>query len=147
MKPLGEILQEASLVSATQIEEALREQSSPKKARIGEILADHGWIKQETADFFAQYWRSIVNQKGKKPLGYYLIAAGLLNEEQISTILGEQKQRKLWIRLGASAVIKGWIKQSTVDFFVEHLFPEYLEDSPFVRPKKLRNYKKSKGFI
>ena len=52
-KPLGEILVEAGLVSLAQIEIALQEQSQ-SNLKIGEILALHGWIKQETADFFCR---------------------------------------------------------------------------------------------
>jgi hypothetical protein len=147
-KPLGEILLQANLVSASQIEEALREQSLTQEGKIGEILARKGWIKQETADFFAHYWHSLVyqekkyRQKPQKPLGYYLRQAGLLDEQQIRIILGEQEQGRLWVRLGASAAMKGWIKQSTVDFFVEHLFPEYATDSPFVKPKTNKKNRK-----
>lgn len=135
-KPLGEILFQAHLVTANQLKEALQEQEKTKNGKIGEILARRGWIKQETADFFAKYWRGLANQKHgcrHKPLGYYLQEAGLLDKQQIFTILREQQKGKLWIRLGASAVMKGWLKQSTVDFFLEHLFPESANDSPFVK--------------
>lgn len=136
-KPLGEILRQAHLISSTQLEEALLEQSKTHK-RIGEILVKRGWIKQETADFFAQHWTSIVTQEEKQPkqpLGHYLKQAGLLDEEQINSIIGEQGQGRLWVRIGASAALKGWVKQSTVDFFVEHLYPEYASDSPFTEPE------------
>ncbi|ACK72334.1 hypothetical protein PCC7424_3960 [Gloeothece citriformis PCC 7424] len=141
-KPLGEILRQANLVSPTQLEEALLEQSRTK-GRIGEILVKRGCIKQETADFFAQDWIHLVTQKEKQPLGHYLKQAGLLDDEQINTIIGEQNEGKLWIRLGALAALKGWVKQSTIDFFVEHLYPEQASESPFTKPKSSR--KKSKG--
>ncbi|MGH2414666.1 MAG: hypothetical protein ACRDEA_13470 [Microcystaceae cyanobacterium] len=136
-QPLGEILQQANLVSATQIEEALIEQAQLQERRIGEILAERGWLKQETADFFAEKWMHLVLQhkakQAKQPLGYYLQEAALLDENQISAIISEQGQGRLWIRLGTLAVLKGWLKQSTVDFFVENLFPEHAEDSPFLK--------------
>jgi hypothetical protein len=142
---LGEVLQQAHLVSETQVKEALRVQSQDRKTqgrKLGEILAERGWLKQQTADFFAQEWSNLLKQRGKKnlkPLGYYLKAAALLNDEQINMILAEQGQGRLWIRLGAAAVLKGWLKQSTVDFFVEHLFPEYAVDSPFLKVRKKSN--------
>ena len=53
-KPLGLVLQEANLLAVPQIQLALRDQISYPYLRLGEILAMRGWIKQETADFFAQ---------------------------------------------------------------------------------------------
>lgn len=139
---LGEILQHAHLVSPAQIEVALMEQAQQPERRLGEILARRGWLKQETADFFAQQWEALVAQSQtdsqsplKQPLGYYLQSAALLDESQIRAIISEQEQGRLWVRLGAFAVLKGWLKQSTVDFFVENLFPEHLNESPFVKPK------------
>ena len=121
LKPLGEVLQQADLVSAAQIEVALRDQTQYQDMRIGEILAVRGWIRQETADFFAQQWLTLLEQKRKQPLGYYLKEAALLNEHQISTILAEQKQGHIWMRFGELAVSKGWLKQHTIDFFLEYL--------------------------
>lgn len=51
IKKLGTVLQQADLVSSTQVKIALREQAQFKNKRIGEILARRGWLKQETADF------------------------------------------------------------------------------------------------
>jgi hypothetical protein len=135
-QPLGEVLQQAYLVSAFQLEEALKEQATGRVGTIGEILAAKGWLKKETADFFASQWAMLVNQPDKKPLGYYLKEAALLDEAQIHQIVSEQGQERLWIRLGTNAVLKGWLSQSTVDFFVENLFPEYAADSPFVAVRK-----------
>jgi hypothetical protein len=135
---IGEILRQAYLITPAQLEEALLEQSQNPQQRLGEILARKGWIKQETADFFAQKWRDIVKESDSlshHPLGHYLKEAGLLDETQIQTIVDEQKKRGLWVRLGTLAVLKGWLAQSTVDFFLENLYPEQYEDSPFVQAK------------
>jgi hypothetical protein len=48
-------------------------------------------------------------------LDYYLQQAALLDEKQIKIILQEPKQ--LWVRFGSVAVLKGWLKQETLDFF------------------------------
>lgn len=143
-QPLEEILQRASLVSAAQVEEALREQSQQQEPKLGEIMAKKGWIKPETADFFVNHWQNIISQTEKQPLGYYLQQAGLLDQDQIDTIINEQKQGRIWVRLGACAALKGWVKQTTIDFFIEHLFPEYATDSPFTKPKPVKDILKPK---
>ncbi len=119
MKPLGKVLQQADLITSEQIEIALKEQTQVGGLRFGEILASHQWLKQETADFFSQHWPTLLEQKPKQPLGKYLKAAGLLNEHQIRIILAEQPQKKL--RFGELAVLKGWLKPTTIKFFLEHL--------------------------
>ncbi|MFN6559918.1 MAG: tetratricopeptide repeat protein [Nostoc sp. ChiSLP01] len=119
MKPLGKVLQQADLISSEQIEIALKEQTKVTGLKLGEILVMHGWLKQETADFFSDKWPVLLEQKPKQPLGKYLKEAGLLNEQQIRTILAEQPYKKL--RFGELAVLKGWLKPTTVNFFLEHL--------------------------
>ena len=136
---LGQLLQEAFLVSETQVNEALKQQSSTPNSRLGEILAEKGWLKQSTADFFAEQWSNLMREKGElpdQPLGYYLKKAGLLDDAQIESLLAEQEEGRLWVRLGAYAVLKGWINQGTVDFFVENLYPERATESPFIKPQK-----------
>lgn len=123
-KPLGEILIEAGLITASQIEFALQQQSQSEK-RIGEILAEHNWIKQQTADFFAEQWHSLLHQKEKKPLIYYFRQAGLLDEQQIAKLLREQQQRTKPTRFHRIAVELGYLKQITVDFFLANIFRIY----------------------
>jgi hypothetical protein len=118
-KPLGIVLQKAGLVSAAQIELALQDQSILNYLRLGEILALRGWIKQETADFFAQKWPNLVAGQANQRIGYYFKSAGLLDEYQIQFILETQSQLKM--PFGAIAVLKGWLKPKTVDFFLENL--------------------------
>jgi hypothetical protein len=130
-KPLGNILQEADLVSASQIELALQDRTCYQDLRIGEILALRGWLKQETADFFVQQWPALLQQKQQMPLGYYLRAAGLLDEEQIRLLLSEQG--RIGLRLGALAVLKGWLKPATLEFFLKYLCPDRQSESPFIQ--------------
>ncbi|MBE9170599.1 tetratricopeptide repeat protein [Pleurocapsales cyanobacterium LEGE 06147] len=118
-KPLGLVLQRAGLVSPEQIKIALRDQTRLPNRRIGEILALRGWIKPETVSFFAEKWPKLIQQKQKQPLGQYLKAAALLNEQQIETILKEQKVTGL--KFGILAVFQGLIEQATLDFFLEEL--------------------------
>jgi hypothetical protein len=127
-KPIGLILQEAALVTPAQLEVALHEQQY-FELPLGEILAHHGWINKETADFFVEQWPRIVDHSYQHPLGYYLRLASLLDEQQIRQILQEQK--KLGIRFGATAVLKGWLKQQTIDYFLENLVPMACKESAF----------------
>jgi uncharacterized protein YjbI with pentapeptide repeats len=123
-RPLGEILIEAGLISASQLEIALQQQAS-KTLRIGEILASYNWIKQQTADFFVEQWSTLLSQKQKKPLVYYFRQSGLLDENQIASILREQQQQGKSVRFHRVAVEKGYIQQITVDFFLANIFKIY----------------------
>jgi hypothetical protein len=125
---LGEILREADLVTEAQIQVALQDQKySPLP--LGEILVVRGWLEQETVDFFAESWPRMVQTRARRPLGYYLQQAYLLREDQVNLILEEQ--RKLGIRFGSVAVLKGWIKQKTLDYFLDNLIPEAKTSSAF----------------
>ncbi|NJM86696.1 MAG: hypothetical protein HC847_05305 [Hydrococcus sp. RU_2_2] len=149
-QPLGKILQQADLVTANQIDVALEHQSEYPDLRIGEILALRGWIKLETADFFAEHWSNLLQQQPKQPLGYYLQKATLLDEEQISELLSEQtkieKRMGVNLRLGAIAVLKGWLKQSTLDYFLKHLFPEHQSESALSKIEVYANGKAIQGY-
>lgn len=123
-RPLGEILIEAGLVTAAQIEFALQLQATTK-LRIGEILASHNWIEQQTADFFVEQWSDLLKQKKKKPLVYYFRSAGLLSEQQIAVLIQEQQQQDKPKRFHRLAVERGYLKQITVDFFLANIFNIY----------------------
>ncbi|WP_448570523.1 hypothetical protein [Trichothermofontia sp.] len=127
---IGELLQTAGLVSQAQIEVAIRDQTQFPNQRLGEILALRGWVKPETVEFLLYLWPKLLNQPKRYPLGYYLKASGLLKDEQIQMLLKEQE--KTGIRLGALAVLHGWLKQDTVTFFLQHLNPQALAESAFV---------------
>jgi hypothetical protein len=128
-KPLGIILREADLVTPAQIEVALQDQQY-YQLRLGEILALHGWVHQETADFFAEQWPKLITEPTAiYLLGEYFQLASLLNEQQIQTILQEQK--KLGLRFGAIAVLQGWLKQTTVNYFLENLVTQTKSSSDF----------------
>ncbi len=120
-KPLGQILVEAGLISPSQIELALKEQKQ-SKLKIGEILTLHGWIKQETADFFAEQWKKLLLETQKKPLIYYFQQAALLDQKQISELIRLQKLKQKKVRFHNLAVEQKYLKQATVDFFVTNLF-------------------------
>lgn len=133
-KTLGEILREADLVSPWQIESALQDKIQHPELRIGEILVQKNLIKPKTADFFAQNWTRAVVEAEKNPLGYYLKQAAILDCAQIEIILAEQ--RASGVRFGTVAVFQGFIKSTTLDFFLANLFPEESDVSPFINLHK-----------
>lgn len=125
---LGEILQQAALISPQQVQLALKEQQDHADLKIGEILALHGWIAQDTANFFAQQWLDILKTPRCQPIGYYLQQASLLNEQQVQRILIEQ--RKMNLPFGELAVLDGFLKPQTRDFFLEQLPPKTVITHP-----------------
>lgn len=142
---IGETLQAAALISSSQIEVALRDQFLYPHLRLGEILALRGWIKAETADFFGKEWSELLQSEPTHPVGYFLQKAALLNEQQIGAILKEQKQ--LGLKFGAVAVLRGYLKQKTVDFFIQFLFPQQHSHSPWTTfPNSSAKAKKAPSF-
>jgi hypothetical protein len=127
-KPIGEILEEAGLINSGQIHVALIEQSMYSHLKLGEILALHGWIDQQTADFFGERFKLLVHSNHKKQIGEYFFEAGLLEEKDIIIILDEQK--KLGIKFGSLAVLKGCINQETLTFFLKYFASENQDSHP-----------------
>lgn len=117
-KPIGQALQEAGLLTSNQVQAILAYQKDHRYLRFGEISAMWGWIKSETADFFAERLHQLKTYQ--QPLGQSLKGAGILDDEQITTILTYQSQTGL--RFGEIAVRHGWVNQQTVDFFVGTLY-------------------------
>ena len=145
-KPLGQLLSEAGLISAQQIEIALQAQANDNSGtKIGEIFASRGWIKQETADFFVEQWNQLIEQTPKQPMVYYLRAAALLNEREIQYLLEQRNKSEKKVRFHHLAVQKGLIEQETVDFFVRNLLApnrdRVLNTDSFATPYELlKNY-------
>ena len=130
-KRLGEILIEADLVSIPKINVALKDQMHShhmRSMRLGEILSMRGWIQKETADFLALKWSDLIQHNSRQPLGWYLQQSRLLEEKDINRILEEQK--RIEIRFGTIAVLQGYFKKTTLDFFLMYLFPKEFNISP-----------------
>ncbi len=119
VKPLGLVLQKAGLISLEQVKIALKAKKSLPHYKIGEILAIRGWIKPETANFFAEQWPNLLISQQLQPLGQYLKAAGFVSDRQIQNILEEQTTSHL--RFGDYAVLQGLVSQTTINFFLQQL--------------------------
>ena len=61
----------------------------------------------------------------------------MLDDNEIKAILDEQKQ--MGVRFGSLAVLRGALKQSTLDFFLEHLTPEQISKSAFVGKRQFES--------
>ena len=144
-KPLGEILIESGLVTAYQIELALKEQIE-SNVRIGEILANNGFIKQKTADFFVEKWYKRIASPNRKPLVVYFLESGLLDKKQVKRLLRKQEKYRKKIRFHNLVVEEGYLKQITVDYFIANLFNIYSSKIfSFSKPYEiLKEYNKGK---
>ncbi|NEO27646.1 MAG: WecB/TagA/CpsF family glycosyltransferase, partial [Kamptonema sp. SIO4C4] len=121
-QPIGQLLQQAGLLTLEQVETTLNLQSHHPHLRFGELLVQQGWLAKQTIDFFAEHLPQVSHQTSKQPLGQYLKSAALLSDRQIQTILEEQPQ--VGLRFGELAVHKGWLKRETLDVLLQHLQPE-----------------------
>ena len=117
--PLGLLLQNAGLINDKQLQKALETQAKYTRMKLGEILVLQEGLQAKTIDFFVEQWHKLIDIGQQFPIGYYFKKACLLNEQQIEIILEEQKDSKQ--KFGAIAVQKGWIRPTTVDFFLNAL--------------------------
>jgi hypothetical protein len=130
MKPLGAVLQRGGLISPAQVEVALVDQRNYPDLRIGDVLELRGWLERSTLDFFSEQWPQLVAHGPRHPIGVYLQRAGLLDQKQLDILLKEQLQTGL--RIGALAVLRGWLKQETLDLFLQGLAPQQQAASVFM---------------
>ncbi|MEM9216136.1 MAG: WecB/TagA/CpsF family glycosyltransferase [Cyanobacteria bacterium P01_F01_bin.150] len=121
--PLGQVLQDAELLSENQVRLILAAQSEmlqqPHRLtrRFGELVVEQGWLPSETVDFFAEQYPKLEHTKSHQPLGQYLKAAALMNDDQIRTILMEQNL--YGGRFGEIAVTKGWVPKGTINLLLD----------------------------
>ncbi len=138
METLIQTLIQAGLLSDTQAQVVRYDQELHPDMSLGEILSLRGWAVEETIDFFELLWEMRHTQPERKNIGQYLLEAHLIDEEQLEDILTAQKH-DAWghsLRFGEIAVLKGYVNQHTIHFFIEHLFPDQLHatnKNPFAR--------------
>lgn len=133
-RPLGEMLKRAGLLSPAQLQVVLQDQKWQPDLRIGDILELRGWVNRDAIEFFAEQWPKVANGQRDRPIGYYLQQAGLLDSQQVQALLQEQAQAGL--RIGALAVLHGWLSQETLDWFLQSLAPEEYASSAFIKRKR-----------
>ncbi|WP_190694083.1 hypothetical protein [Nodosilinea sp. FACHB-141] len=128
------MLQRAGLLSQAQLDVVLQDQQWQPDLRIGDILELRGWVKRDAIEFFAEQWPKLATIGRDNPIGYYFQQAGLLNSQQVDALLREQAQAGL--RIGALAVLHGWLSQETLDWFLRSLAPEESASSAFMKRKQ-----------
>ncbi len=79
------------------------------------LTESENWSTEDRINFLVEELPKL--SKNKNPLGQYLKAAKLLNDNQVEQILAEQKTSKM--RFGEIAIAKGWLKPITIEFFLE----------------------------
>jgi exopolysaccharide biosynthesis WecB/TagA/CpsF family protein len=115
--PLGEILQQAGLLSPQIIRQALQIQEQNYHYRFGEILIQQGYIRPKTIDFFVNELPQLIQAENQLRLGDYLDGAGLLDNSQILEALQQQAQTHK--KFGEIIAQKGWVNSQTLNWFVE----------------------------
>ena len=122
MAHVTDTLIQAGLLNEVQVQVALHDQTLNDHLRLSEILSLRGWIAEETVDFFELLWDMRVRQGDRWRIGQYFLEARLLTPAQVDDVVAEQKMSNL--RFGEVAVLKGYLKQETVRFFIKNLFPQ-----------------------
>ncbi|MEM9137373.1 MAG: hypothetical protein AAGB01_08505 [Cyanobacteria bacterium P01_F01_bin.42] len=138
-KRIGQLLVEANLLTPAQVQVALYDQRQFDTMRLGEIVVFRGWLDQQTVDFFGDRWVDLCAQRviQRKPIGEYLCAAGLMDHNCVERTV--QEQNRNGYRFGANAVLLGFIKQQTLDYFLANLFPEQQnKDHYMLTPQSVR---------
>jgi exopolysaccharide biosynthesis WecB/TagA/CpsF family protein len=118
--PLGELLQQAGLLSPQEVRYFLRLQEQHHQYRFGEILVEQQRLRQTTIDFFVNDFPQLVKTQDlayNLRLGDYLDYAGLLDRHQIQTILRLQSQTSQ--KFGQIILEQGLINPRTLDWFVD----------------------------
>ncbi|NJK38510.1 MAG: WecB/TagA/CpsF family glycosyltransferase [Oscillatoriales cyanobacterium RM2_1_1] len=132
---IGNLLQQAGLLSGDQVSIVLKIKQENPDLLFGEIVAQQGWLKPETIEFFAEILPQLLERHRQEPIGEYLKLAGLLDEAQISQILQEQQQVNL--RFGEIAIAKGWVKPKTIKFILTNFKDETNPGSETKAPANL----------
>jgi hypothetical protein len=138
MDKLIHTLIQAGLLTEVQAQVARHDLQVHPEMSLGEVLSLRGWAAEETIDFFELLWHMRHSQPERQNIGQYLLEAHLITKEQLEDILQSQKN-EAWgqsLRFGEIAVLKGYVKPHTMQFFLEHLFPDQLHQTnpmPFAR--------------
>lgn len=124
LQPIGQLLFQAGLLSTAEIEAVLQEQHRYPERRFGDIVQRHGWLKSKTVGFFV--WSRSCPESERYPrsqrIGDYLTASALIDEEQLQSLLIEQRTFVATsMRLGELAVRRGWLKPKTLAWFLDFM--------------------------
>lgn len=118
--PLGIILNRAGLLSDKQLNLALQTQKEKNyEISLGEIIANFGFLCQETITFFAEILPKMIELNEVLLIGDYLQQAYLINTSQIKNLWEKQQLLSTHKKLGKLIVEEGYISQKTLDWFIQ----------------------------
>lgn len=120
MKPLGQQLVEAGLLSDAQLAQALQQQKAQPDRLLGQILIEQGLLLPQEFESFMQTRMSI-----QQPLGELLIQRKAITRADLNKALGVQMQAGPAPKpLGQLLVEQGAIEQSVLDEIVRQQYQE-----------------------
>lgn len=136
-RQIGSYLVEQKLISAEQLQEALRQQRSLRRrgeyTQLGDILVKNGWIEPRTLAraLVGQYKERLSKSaSGAAPhfLGEYLIAHGFITTSQLQAVLEEQLRLSLVgqrVALGSLLIRKKFIDANKLQRVLEQQRNEF----------------------
>lgn len=111
-KLIGQILQQAGLLSALQVNAILEAQTTQyRHLRFGEIAISKGWLKPQTVDFILNYV-TLANQA--------LQETSLLLTVELDEVLQARTNQSKSLRIGELALLKGWMNPETMNFVLKN---------------------------
>lgn len=120
MKPLGQQLVEAGLLTQEQLDTTLQAQKSQPDKLLGQILVEKQLLTQQEFDQFMQNRMSI-----QQPLGELLVDKEAITREQLNKALSVQMQLGPTAKpLGQLLVDQGAIDQAALDDLIQQQYAE-----------------------
>jgi len=113
---LGDLLEEATLISQEQLAAALDEQRR-YRLLLGEVLLQKRWVHWRTVEFFLQHFFKNQAVTRKHLIGEYLQMAGLVTKEQLAEAF--RIHRRQHVYFGHALVQQGYLKPEVLQFFLD----------------------------
>ncbi|MGV3527125.1 MAG: hypothetical protein ACO1RX_23110 [Candidatus Sericytochromatia bacterium] len=120
MKPLGQQLVDAGLLTDAQLQDALAQQKSQPDKLLGQVLVESGLLSASEFDRFMQARMAI-----QQPLGELLVQRQAITREQLHRALSVQMQSGASTKpLGQLLVEQGAIDQDALDQIIQQQYAE-----------------------
>jgi len=113
---LGDLLEEASLISGHQLTAALHEQHQ-NRLLLGEVLLQKRWVHWRTVEFFMHHFFRNQAVTRKHLIGEYLQSAGLVTKEQLAEAFRIHRRQQVYF--GHALVQQGYLKPEVLQFFLD----------------------------
>jgi len=120
-------LNQAGLISESQIEVVIQDCQNHDDFSLEEILVLRGWVKQETIAFFLEVFPKLINESKTITLAKCLEKSAILSKQKVANILEYQKAtgRSFY----ALVLDFDYVKESTLKFFMNYLVSNELDSS------------------